>query len=213
MNSSLPSPEFNRRSGRAHGCSWDDFGMYPQGMVGCTGSRMMGTGPASQPTIFSPIRSHQLHFTPNVSASHHMQCNSHPAHICLHQLNYTSHPMWDLYTTLLFTRDTPPFTPTPIDTQYLCFTPHAMSFTLDTLPFTLTTTGHTTCYNVHTRHTFIHTKFNSHPISVLHTTCYVIHTQYTSFHTNYNSHIMLVLNTQTYIHLQISHQNPHNSQK
>jgi hypothetical protein len=128
--------------------------MYPQGMVGCTGSRMMGAGPASQPR-----------------ANHdwcEMQCNSHPTHTCLHQLNYTSHPMWVL---------------------------------------------HTTCYIVHTRHTSIHTKFNSHPISVLHTTCYVIHTQYTPFHTNYNSHIMLVLNTQTYIHLQISHQNPHNSHR
>jgi hypothetical protein len=39
MNNSLPSPEFNRLSGRAYGCSGDDFGMYPWGMVGCTRSR------------------------------------------------------------------------------------------------------------------------------------------------------------------------------
>jgi hypothetical protein len=80
MNNSIPSPEFNRLSGRAHGCSGDDFGMYQWGMVGCTESRRMDDGPASQQTIFciTPTysRSHQT-----TNASHHSDVITLP---CVH---------------------------------------------------------------------------------------------------------------------------------
>jgi hypothetical protein len=68
MNSSLPSPEFNLLSARAHGYLGDDFGMYPWGMVGLTGSRRMGSGPTSQTTILH--HTNILNFTPNDHFSH-----------------------------------------------------------------------------------------------------------------------------------------------
>jgi hypothetical protein len=79
-NYSLPSPEFNRLSGCAHGCSGDDFGMYPWGMVGCTGSRRMGAGPASQQTIFS--------ITPTYSRSHQTTNASHNSRFWCDHINY-----------------------------------------------------------------------------------------------------------------------------
>ena len=76
---------------------------------------------------------HQIHFTPNINASHHMLGHSHTIHTLSHQQQLvTPHA-------ILFTRDTPSFTPNPLHTQYQYFTPYAISFTPNTHPFTPTT--------------------------------------------------------------------------
>jgi len=73
---------------------------------------------------------HQIHFTPNINASHHMLGHSHTIHTLSHQQQLvTPHA-------ILFTHDTPSFTPNTLHTQYQCFTPHAMSLTPNTYPFT-----------------------------------------------------------------------------
>ena len=73
---------------------------------------------------------HQIHFTPNINASHHMLGHSHTIHTLSHQQQLvTPHA-------ILFTHDTPSFTPNTLHTQYQCFTPHVMSLTPNTYPFT-----------------------------------------------------------------------------
>jgi hypothetical protein len=114
----------------------------------------------------------------------HTTCNViHTRHTPVYTNSTTLHTQCAFFTphAILFTRDTSPFTRTPIDIQYQCFTPHAMSFTPDIHPFTphaISFTPNTHSFTPTTIHTYCQCFTRKHTsICKIHTKTHTIHTE------------------------------------